>query len=452
MLVLKQVKQKIRGFILTKSNLGAEFVWVLLAQVATLVGGLLTIKLLSNMLTQAEFGVYALLFSVPSLLVSMLFTPAGQINMRFLVLAQEQGRISCFYHDQKVILGVFSVLSLLLLIPCVFFLHEHISSFIWVYSALALLTLIIGYQTAQQFLLMAFRLRTEASIVQLIGAISRPLAVFIFLWLWGYDAFIAILGLSAGFAILAFSQYLYLQSSWNKALFEPQTNEAILNDSKHPKDTQKISVNELNLTMKNYLSYGSFHVVLGLVTVIVLNADRWILSAVGTLEQVAIYASLMQISLAPTAFSFAVLTRMAAPLYYKSKTQPRAVQDRYFMILLLLWGGLCVGILLFSILFHHSIVVLITNKTFAQYSYLLPWMILGLILERTAQVFEMKGALFLKTHIYAMPRLILIAIIPLSEYLCWRLYGFDWLVIGLIAATTLSLGSIIMLNHIYLRK
>ncbi len=449
--VFERVKQKIIGIFSGKANLGAEFFWVLFAQIATLVGGLLTIQLLSNMLTQIEFGIYALLFSVPSLLVSMLFTPAGQINMRFLVLAQEQRQVLRFYHDQKAILIIFSAISLFFLIPCLLFLDEYISNFFWVYSVLAFLTLIIGYQTAQQFLLMAFRLRVEASNVQLIGAFSRPLAVFLFLWLWGYDAFTAILGLSVGFAILALAQYFYLQRSWDKAISSSEDGKYSLKYQEEGK-SPNLGEGASDLTMKNYLSYGSFHVVLGLVTVIALNADRWILSVVGTLEQVAIYASLMQISLAPTAFSFAVLTRMAAPLYYKSKSEPQAVQDRYFMILLLLWGGLCMSILFFAILFHHWIVVLITNETFAKYSYLLPWMILGLVLERTAQVFEMKGALFLKTHIYAMPRLVLVVLIPFLEYLCWSLYGFDWLVIGLISATTLSLGSIITLNYIYLRK
>ena len=73
-------------------------------------------------------------------------------------------------------------------------------------------------------------------------------------------------------------------------------------------------------------------------------------------------------------------------------------------------------------------------------------MVLGLIIERTTQVVEMKGALHLNTRIYLLPRASLILAVPLLEYLLWARFGFDWLVIGLVAATSIGLVTILLLN------
>ena len=97
--------------------LGVEFAWVIAAQVFTLIGSLVTIKLLSNLLDEAQFGLYSLMFSIASLAVAFLFLPLGQINMRFLAQAREEGlrrhllqfRLSApeplLYHTEPILIG-----------------------------------------------------------------------------------------------------------------------------------------------------------------------------------------------------------------------------------------------------------------------------------------------------------------------------------------------------------
>lgn len=430
--------RKIIGLLRQNSSLGMEFIWVVVAQLFTLVGGLLTIKLLSNLLSGAEFGLYSLIFSVASLLVAMLFLPLGQINMRFLVMARQSGAVEGFYADQKRMLLRMSAISIAISIPCAIYLGMFTQHFVITYIVLAFLTLAIGYQTAQQFLLMAFRMRIAVSVVQMIGAVARPLGAFLAIWLLGYFAISAIFGLALGFLVLSLSQYLALRHPWSKILAEkpPEQGEHSPEQPSH----------------NGYLSYGFFHALIGIVSAVVLYSDRWLLSALGSLEQVATYAALMQIALAPTAFAFAILTRLSAPIYFASRALPVVEQNKRFWIILGFWLLMCIVILAVTVLFHQSIVLFLTHAEFIGYSYLLPWMVLGFLLERTAQVLELKGALMLKTGIYVYARIMIMLLVPLSEFVFFRMLGFDGLALGLVLATGVSLVSIAVVNHFNFRQ
>ncbi len=424
---------KTKRLIQKHSSIGAEFGWVMAGQLLSMIGGLVTIKLLSNLLSKAEFGVYALLFAVVSFLSSVLYTPLGQVNMRFLVLAQQGGFARRLKSEQFTLLLLISVLSVLVLVPAAFMLKTYTGAGFQTYLALVLLALAMGIQSSQQFQLMAFRLRREASAAQMIGAIARPLAVFGVIFLSGENALSATYGLALGFFVLALAQSHFLAPPWKAAI------EA---------DKQQKSQDETSHTgYRDYLSYGSVYALIGLVTIIVLSADRWILSFWGSIEQVAIYAALMQVALAPTAFGFGVLNRAAGPIFFKSSDSSKQQQVHQFRLLLYFWIGACLVMFLFTWLFHYYIVLLLTNSSYAVYSYLLPWMVLGLLLERTAQVLEMKGSMMLKTGIYVFPRLLIIALVPLFEFVFLYYLGFDWLVIGLVCATATSLFVIALVNH-----
>ena len=422
------------------SSLGVEFIWVIVAQLFMLMGGLLTIKLLSNLLSTQEFGIYALLFSIVSFLVSALYTPLGQINLRFLIVAQQQGMIEKFRSDIQKFWLLISALSLLILFPAAYFLSFYTGNWLLTFIGLALLTLFMGTQTTQQYLMMAFRLRQVSSVTQMIGAISRPLGALSILVLFGYFALSALFGLAFGFFVLLMAQLFFLKKPWKMAISENQAQK------------DKIQINSNHLSNKEYFSYGVVYWLIGLVTIVVLNADRWLLSYFGSLEQVAIYAVLMQVALAPVAFGFAILTRLAAPIYFSTKSEPKAVQDTQFKLLLTFWAFLCAVVLLVAGLFHYQLVQLLTNTSFAAYSYLLPWMVLGLMLERTAQIFELKGSMLLNTKIYVFPRLLSILLVPGLELLFLQFFGFDWLVIGLVCATAVSLFSIVLVNRSTVQK
>jgi O-antigen/teichoic acid export membrane protein len=158
-----------------------ELLWVIAGTLLTMVGGLLTIKLLSNMLSIEAFGRYALLFSVVTFLVAVLYTPLGQVNLRFAIIAQKDSALLGYLALQRRIFIVISGLSLLSLAGAGFWFGQ---SGFW---AMLALTLAMGVQVTQQYLLMAFRKRRENGIAQLVGAVTRPAAVFLAIYLAGSD-------------------------------------------------------------------------------------------------------------------------------------------------------------------------------------------------------------------------------------------------------------------------
>lgn len=420
-------------------SLGHEFLWVVAGMLFSMVGGLLTVKILSNMLEINRFGEYTLLFSIVSFMISVLFTTLGQINLRYITIARDAGELDKFRAWQhKGFLGL-TLLAAFLLLPVARYIGSASNGWLAIFFCLMILTIIWGKQISQQFVLMSFRLRKEIGISQVIGAIARPLGVLVAVIWVGQNPEFAILGLAMGFLLLLISQQYFLNRYWQRSKQESR-----------PVQSGMTGRNMLNT--KSYLTYGATYALIGLATVTVLIADRWLLSFFGTLKQVAIYAALMQVALAPVAFSHAVLSRLAAPILFSNRKAGAAhVGKRQYTILLLVWIGISAVVLLGAALFHPVIVRLLTNSGFAEYSYLLPWMVLGLLLERTMQVLELKGSVLLQTRAYIVSRVSLIVSVPLFEYLFLRLYGFDWLVMGLIVATGFGVISTLLINRFVLR-
>ncbi len=384
-----------------RKRLKGELLWVVMGTLLTMIGGLLTIKILSNLLSVEDFGRYALLFSLVSFLVAVLFTPLGQVTLRFAIIAQNDGGLGSYIALQNRVFAVISALSMLALgLAGLWF---GMAGFL----AMLALALAMGLQVVQQYLLMAFRQRRQNAIAQLVGAVARPLLVFLAIYFVQNDEISAVYGLALGFFAIAGVQYFYLASL-------PATR------------------GRLSFGGAEMARYGGTYFLIGLVTITVFIADRWVLSAMGSLEQVAIFAALMQVALAPVAFSHAVLTRLAAPIFFAADG---VQQPRQFRQLLLVWGGLCALVLMVTAAFPVLIVALLTNAQYAQYAYLMPWMVLGLILERTAQILEMKGSLRLKTSGYRLPRLLVVVLVPTLEMLAFYLWGFNGLVAGLVMGT-----------------
>lgn len=426
-------------------ELSKEISWVIVAQLCTLIGGLLTFKLLTNILPQEDFGTFSIMFSLASLLVALLFTPLGKLNVRFVVLAQQSAALPTFHADQHKMAAAIVIASAVLLIPLSVYLAQVSSTGLAAYASTLLLTVAMGYQAVQQHQLMAFRLRAAAGISQLIGAISRPLCVVLGTLFVGLSGSSAALGLAAGFAILVLCQHIALRGTWTHS----ETTDA---------NPQAIEDNQADIAFKSqmsrynaYSTYGFFQITTGAVMAVTLYTDRWLLSVAGTMDQVAIYAALMQVALAPTAFLFAILTRFWSPIYFATRNHSPKEQEKRFRLLLTSWAGAVSVTMGVTMISHHFLVRLLTSDTFAAFSHLLPWMVAALLIERTAQVLEMKGALLLKTKVYFVPRLSLIAIVPISEYICFKTLGFDGIAIGLVCATTALLVITAFVNAIFVK-
>ncbi len=422
-----------------EQSLGHEFLWVVAGMLFSMVGGLLTVKILSNLLEINKFGEYTLLFSIASFMISVLFTTLGQINLRYITIARAAGELEKFKAWQhNGFLGL-ALVSVFLLLPAARYVGNAQDGWIAIFLSLLALTFIWGKQISQQFVLMAFRLRKEIGMSQVVGAIARPLGVLVAVVWIGQNPEFAILGLALGFLLLAVSQQYFLNRYWQRI---GQESRLVSTDM----------AGQSMLNTKSYLTYGATYALIGLATITVLIADRWLLSFFGSLKQVAIYAALMQVALAPVAFSHAVLSRLAAPILFSNQKAGAAhVGRKQYILLVLVWLGISAVVLLGAVLFHPVIVRLLTNAGFAEYSYLLPWMVLGLLLERTMQVLELKGSVLLKTKAYIVSRISLIISVPLFEYLFLRAYGFDWLVMGLIVATGLGVVSTLLINRFVLR-
>lgn len=415
-----------------------EFLLVALAQVAMMIGGFATIKILSNVLDLREFGIYSLLLSVATFAVAVLFVPIGQLNMRFITRESQTGPLKDFYAHQVALIYGGLALSFLAAAICLLLMPTKDINSWFAFASLFTLIVFMGLQSTQQFELMAFRKRREGSIAQLIGAVSRPLFAYLAMVALGFDAVAATAGIAIGFAILCLVQFCQLRPVRRQHLEKEQGKDG----SRH-----RMADN------RDYLNYCLFFSLQGAVSLVLLNADRWVLGGLDSIENVAIIAALMQLSLVAISFSYAVLSRYAAPIYFATEHNSDETQSgRHMRHMLVGWLVVCVAIIAISFQLHRPFVRLATNDTYANFSYLLPWMIIGLALDRTAQLLELEGGLKLRTNAYVAPRLIMIVFIPLAEIFFYWIYGVAGVVVGMIVGALASLGATIAVNKLLLQK
>lgn len=413
---------------------GLEFVWVVMAQVFSLIGGMVVIKILANSLTGTEFGLFSLLYTFPSLLMAILYQPLGEMNMRFLSALSGKEDGGCYFPYKKYLL-ILSLICLALVFPVSIlfsgFLNEKFGgSFI-----LMILAICMGCQTAQQFVLMGLRLRTIASYVQIFGSIVRPLMVVISIHVLGKSSLSAIVGLALGFFLMSLVQYAAIEKYWNFA----EINKINDNNNIHKADQ-----------LGKYFGYGFYQSIVGLLSVIVICSDRWILSTFGTLDQVAIYAALMQIASAPTSFLYAIVSRFVSPIYFATTGTDDHVLKRRRHKVYILWLVLSFLILMVTFIFSNHLVMYITNEEYAEFSYLLPWIVLGLLIQRSSQIAGLNASYSLKTNTYLFVYPLLIIAYPMFEYFFLVIIGYDGIAIGLMLAALFSLMTISLINKYYL--
>jgi len=198
-------------------------------------------------------------------------------------------------------------------------------------------------------------------------------------------------------------------------------------------------------------------VVVGALTVISLYADRWIVEQRLDLAAVGIYAAIYQLATAPIQFTQGVLNRFSLPIIFSDfgdgKTAGQLAKTRRNLrVLIVAWVTTIVVIALFGALFHRAIVGLITTETIADFSVLLPMLIFGLGLERSAQILSVIGNIDKKFGTYVIARLIHIAVFITAAFALVDHYGIFAFAIAHILAGLAILCATLFINHKLLNR
>jgi len=371
-----------------------ETAWVASGQIAAFLGGVVGIKVLTNVLAPEHYGELALGLSLAGVVNLFIFGPLGQVAMRFYAACRERGNIAGY---TRVLTRLHRQAILFLIVLSLFLLPIVGIGFGWDWVSLFALSLLFGIFSGIQgtflSLLGALRDRKMGAFTQGLDTWLRlGFAVAMVVWI-GRLGHWAILGYVLGSLVIVAMQF---QIVWRHGL----------------QDGRLANSDQQDRALRaEFLAYGlPFLAFAGLASVS-LYADRWLLQSFWSAEAVGIYAAMFQIASAPIVFLMGFATQLIIPVVF-SRSGDLANHERTRSSQgLLSRSVLVVGILYLVVTFvayawGEVLVAWLTNAEYARHAASLWLIVLSQALFNLAQFMVASGLNLNRPKAYFIPKLV----------------------------------------------
>ena len=375
---------------------GSEAIWVFGGQVGVALGGLISVKILTHLLSPYEYGRFSIANTVIVLIGANIFGPLGQGLMRYWAIVQdhraldEYSRVSSKYIRQLI---SFSVLLACLIGMILYSIHMHDWILIIVLALLG--GSFFGWASVRLSILMAARMRKHVSAINVVTAFSKPAAAGLLVIYWVGRADVVVLGfLMVACASACVGELFYRRIAKKR---RPQ-----LSESESPVDDD-LGQAIINFS-KPFFIWGIFawaHQ----------SCDRWALLAFQGADTVGAYSVISQLAFYPLVFASGFLSNFLIPIAYQragslqSETSVSSGNKVLVAMVVLYFAGALLLITIFY-MFHHQLVLFISNDQYAQYSYLLPMLTIAWSLYYLGLMLSGFGMLINKPDLYIRPILV----------------------------------------------
>jgi len=399
-----------------------ELAWVIFGQLLAFSGGLIGIKVLTNMMGPEYYGQLALGLTIAGLVNLFAFGPIGQAITRFFSICREKEQLPFYFATGRRILFlaslVLAVVSLISVIACFLLFGQQ-------WAILTASALIFGYATGinNSFISLqnAIRQRRIVALHQGMDMWLRMLLAIIAMLMWGESGSVALLGFCAGLFLIILSQYYF-------AFQNQQVSDYFLTVS-----TQNISSSNVYADFSSYTRSFLYFSAFG---AIALYADRWILQGLYGEREVGIYAALYLIANTPVTVLMGLAGQLLLPIIYDQagdmSCPEKMERSRKTVRLTVFLSSVLMSLfVLVAYLFGEPIVVLLSNDEFGSFASSL-WIILaGICLFQLGQLLVMRGLALARPNIYIIPKLIHAMIFLVLTYWLAGLYGIHGVGISL---------------------
>lgn len=416
MQILKKINSK---------RLQKEAAWVVIGQVGTALAGILGIKLLTNVLGPAEFGKLSLANTIVALIsTNFLFGPLGQGLMRFWAISKSQGKLNRFYSVSNQLKQHTIVISIVvgaaLAMAVAFIKGMEWSALLAVSSAVGIFSGWLGLRIS---VFTAARKRPLVASLNIGNALFRPVIAACLVVLIYANAIWAMAGyLAAVLLLLLLAERFY---------------HSIVSDTSAP-----VSISDNSVTTdirKDIISFSWPFAVWGAFGWVHLSCDKWALQFFHGPEIVGVFAVVSQLAVYPLIFGSGFLSTLIVPVAYERAgdlTQYQKVMSAYRLLAFIVIAYISGLVLLtwFFFIFHHKLILLISNIKFAEFSFLLPWITGAWGLFYLGQVLSNFGMLANKSSIYIAPKIATAIIAGISTFYLSPKYGVVGVVWGIALA------------------
>ena len=374
-------------------RIGSEATWVLGGQIGVALGGLVSVKVLTQLLTPYEYGRFSIANTVILLIGVNLFGPLGQGMMRYWAIVQHQASFVEYARvSWRLIKSLLYISILLSLVAGLILVVLQRYDWIWLIPLALICGAFYGWTATRLSTLVAARRRMHVSLTNILVAFAKPALAALLVFFIARDATIALLG----FLIVSCGS-----AAAGEILFRKLSNHTRLLSDK-PDETTGSRLKESILRFSTPFWIWSFFAWAHQ------SCDRWALLSFEGTDAVGAYTVLAQLAYYPLVFGSGFLSNFFIPIAYQRAGSLDShgkvhAGHRVLMAMSMLYLAGAGSLILLFYLFHRQIVLLISNQAYVSYSFLLPVLTGVWSIYYFGQVLSGFGFLANRPQLYILP-------------------------------------------------
>lgn len=367
-------------------RLAKESSWVVAGQIASVLGSLALVRVLTEYLSPAQYGELALGLTVAGLVNQVVMGGLNAGIGRFYSIAAEKNDLNGYLHASRRLMGYATVvvvaISTVLMVGLVWLGY---SQWMGLAATALVFSVLSGYNASINGIQNAARQR---AIVAFHGGLDAwlkiLLAVGVMLWLGSTNASVVVLGYALSSLLVTGSQLFLLQKVIIPHLDRKQGNAQIW--------------------AGQIWAYSWPFSIFGFFTWIHQASDRWALQAFATTEGVGLYAVVFQLGYLPSVLLTGMVMTFLGPILYQrsgNATDPTRNTDVHRIVWQITQAcfSLTALVFVFTLLLHKWLFEILIAKEYQSLSYLLPWVVLAGGIFAAGQMLALKLMADMKTPI-----------------------------------------------------
>lgn len=400
-------------------RLSKEGLWIVLGQALVVLGSLVGVRVLTGLLTSAEYGELALGMTLATLFGQTLFSPLGQGATRFYAPAAEKSALNVYLNViRHLVLSATGIAFLLILLTFAGLLL--IGRIEWVGIAIAsfIFAILAGYSSILNSIQNAARQRSFVALHSGLASWARFLVAAGLILLVGASSTVTILGYGLSMVFVLFSQYIFFRRTITSTGSDGTTEPTYYSH-----------------WQERILAYSWPFASWGIFTWAQQASDRWALALLDSTQEVGLYAVLFQLGYYPISILTGIFLQLVAPILFEhigdATDAHRIIRTSQIINLLAVvtLGATLVAFLLAFVL-HQLVFEIFVARQYASVSYLLPWTVLSGGIFASAQVISHDLMNKFNTRGLIVPKIITAIIAVLLSFLG----AYFWGVKGVVAA------------------
>jgi O-antigen/teichoic acid export membrane protein len=343
-------------------HLFKEGSWIVVGQAMVMIASLLGVRLLTGLLSPAEYGELALGLTIATLVNQTILGPLAQGVLRFYAPAIEKDDLGGYLYAVRQLVSIATIVIFCLIsISLVSLILTGQNKWIAIIISSLIFASVSGYNIILSGIQNAARQRSIVALHQGSEYWLRFLVATLLISCLGASSTIAMIGYALGSAIVTASQSVYFL----KAVPSPGTW-----TDRHQVWQQQI--------WKYSWPISTF----GVFTWFQMASDRWALGLFRTTDEIGMYAVLFQLGYNPIAMVTGMAVQFLEPIFFQrsgdgSDTLRNANVSRLGLRLTGIALGLTTISFCGSLLLHTQIFEIFADKKYRDVSYLFPWMVLS---------------------------------------------------------------------------